>query len=303
MSKLKFNSATPLYSSDAKAWQTDQFATAINVLLETNQPLVLFVHGRGKEPEKSLLGGTFTKGMAVLKIERGYGTKVLMFNWDSAFNGFNVFDREVPLSHTEAGAQALGRVLSQVAEFWSAVPGARKMALLVHSMGSIVVQKAVQKGYWPEQPGLFSRVIFSQPDADDTGHAEWLDVLAQKESVFVTLNEDDHVLRRSTDARPTGSHALGLGTDEPLARNAKYVDLTCMGQLGQKDEDHEVFAKAAMNGQVHVCEFFAHALTGQVVQLDPAVNVASIERDVVYRLKSRFEPDAPILKEPALPGD
>jgi len=301
MPKLRFNAKTPLYTSDEKAWRVDQLQEATSALRASGKPLVLFIHGRGKEPNKSLRGATFARGMAVHKIELGYDVKVLMFNWDSAFHAINVVDRSVPLSHTEAGGHVLGQVLSGLQASQTANPGVPKPALLVHSMGSIVVQRAVEGGHWPETTGLFSVVLFSQPDADDVGHASWLEPLAGRERTFVTLNRDDHVLRRSTDARPPNTQALGLGTEQPLARNATYVDLSNMGALGKKDDDHEVFGKGAMNGQLHVCQFFAQALTGQPVVLEPALNVESIGREVVYRLRSHTDPRAPCLKVPKLP--
>lgn len=301
MSSLKFNAATPLYTSDKTAWRMDQFSEVMGRLLALGKPVVLFVHGRGKEPGKSLKGSTFVKGLAVHKIERGYDASVLMFNWDSAFHGFNFLDREVPLSHTAAGGEALGRLLTLLQQFQSAHPNAKKPALLVHSMGSIVLQHAIEDGHWPDANTLFSAVLFSQPDANDSGHAAWLDQVARREQTFVTLNQDDHVLKRSTDARPAGTHALGLGTTEPLAPNARYIDISRMGPLGKKDEDHEVFGKGAMNGQLYLCQFFTQALTGSAVSLDPAVNVESVTRDVVYRLRDRREPSAPCLKVPELP--
>ncbi len=302
MSKIKFNAATPLYTSDAKAWRIDQLPAVLAQLNASGKPVVLFVHGRGKEPGKSLLGGTFTEGMAVHKIERGYDVKVLMFNWDSAFHGLNLFDREVPLSHTPAGGAALGSTLTALKQFEADNPGIPRPALLVHSMGSVVVQHALLEGHWPAESSLFSTVLISEPDCDDVNHASWLELLAARERTFVTQNQDDFVLIRATDARPAGAKALGLGTSEPLAPHATYIDLTNMGALGKKDADHEVFGKGAMNGQLYVCQFFTQALTGKNVVLDPAVNVDSIERNVVYRLKSRFEPGAPCLKIPDLPS-
>ena len=301
MAKMKFDPETPLYTSDAKAWRMDQLAAVLQPLTSGGKPLVLFVHGRGKEPGKSLLGGSFTQGLAVHKIERGYGVNVLMFNWDSAFKGFNVFDREEPLSHTAAGGAVLGQVLAGLQQFQSNYPGAMRPALLVHSMGSIVVERALRDNHWPQANGLFSAVLLSQPDADDVGHATWLDALAQRERSFVTWNRDDRVLANSTDGRPAGAQPLGLGTAQPLAPHARYIDLSRMGPLGQKDDDHEVFGKGAMNGELNVCQFFTQALTGQPVLLDPAVNVEAIEREVVYRLRSRREPGAPCLKLPQLP--
>lgn len=163
--------------------------------------------------------------------------------------------------------------------------------LLAHSMGCFVVTHAVESPAWRPEPNLFQRVLLTQPDVDDVGHKAWLEHLASTESVFTTLNRDDKVLSRSNDDRPQGSHALGLGTAEPLALSAKYVDLTNMGAIGSyKDDDHEVFGKGAMNGRVYVREFFEQALRGEEVLLDNAVNVEAIERQVVYRLKAKFAP-------------
>lgn len=303
MSKLKFDPLTPLYLSDDSAWRMDQFSTVFDRVQATEKPVVFFVHGRGKEPQKSLHGATFTKGMAVHKIELGYNVSVLMFNWDSAFKGFSFLDRDVPLSHTQAGAESLGSLLQELQGRQTANPGSRKPTLLVHSMGSVVIQKTIEADLWPKGGRLFTQVLFSQPDADDVGHAAWLDKLAARERVLVTLNKDDHVLRRSTDARPVGSHALGLGTGEPLAANASYVDLSRIGPLGKKDEDHEVFGKGAMNGQIYVCRFFTQALRGEPVSLKLGADVESIERDVIFRLKNHLDPGALCLKQPHLPGD
>jgi hypothetical protein len=301
MPNMDFEQQTPIYTSDAQAWRIDQLSDVLKLLNTSGKPIVFFIHGRGKEPRKSLKGGTFTTGMAVHKIERGYDVRVLMFNWDSAFKGLNIFDREVPLNHTAAGGKALGEVLSVLQQFQLANPEIGRPALLVHSMGSIVVERSIKDGHWPFGASLFSGVLFSQPDADDLRHASWLESLSLREITYVTQNRDDHVLIRSTDARPDGAKPLGLGTSEPLAPHARYVDLSNMGALGKKDDDHEVFGKGAMNGQLYVCDFFTQVLTGKRVILDTELNVARIERDVVHFLKSRSEPAAPCLKIPELP--
>lgn len=298
---MKFNPEIPLYTSDAQGWTLGQFDAVMTKLLASGKPIVIFVHGRGKEPGKGLLGAKFTEGKAVHKIERGYDVKVLMFNWDSAFKGFSFLDREVPLSHTSEGGAALGRVFLALQQFQLQHPDARKPALLVHSMGSVVVQKAVTDGHWPQANRLFSAVVLTQPDADDVGHAKWLGEVGNRERTFVTLNRYDHVLRRSSDARPTGARALGLDTNQPLALNVTYVDISRMGPTGQKDEDHEVFSKGAMNQQIFLCQFFTQALTGQPVILDSEINIESIERTVVHRLRDKRQPGAPCLKIPELP--
>lgn len=302
MAKLRFNANTPLYTSDATAWRIDQLPQLLHRLSDSSLPIVLFVHGRGDEPNKSLRGATWVKGLAVHKIERGYDAQVLMFNWDSDFPGVRFRDRDRPLSHAEPGARVLTQVLQGLDAWQAANPNARKPALLAHSMGTIVLQKAVEGGVWPFASPLFSSVLLSQPDADDIDHHVWLDRLASRERVYVTLNADDRVLLKSKDARPAGARALGLGTNEPLAQQATYVDLTNMGPTGDQDDDHEVFGKGAMNGQIYVCEFFTQVLTGRAVVLDRTSNVEGVDRKVVFKLKNRHQPGAPCLKVPDLPG-
>ena len=301
MAKLKFNVDTPVYTSDATPWRMEQLPQVLDRLYAAGKPVVVFVHGRGKEPNKSLKGASFTQGLAVAKIELGYNASVLMFNWDSAFPGLSFLDRSRPLGNAPAGAKSLVLLLAGIKSYRQTHPAHPDPVLLVHSMGSIVVQHAVQDGLWPAGEAVFRRVVFSQPDADDVDHAVWLDRLAAQEPVFVTMNNDDHVLRHSNNARPAGRHALGLGTMQPLAAHARDIDLTGMGAVGSgEDKDHEVFGKGAMNGQVYVCQFFEQALKGADVVLDTDTNVESIERGVVYRIKAKFDPSAPCLKLPKL---
>lgn len=299
---LKFDPDHPLYTIDEKAWKIEQLAAVFDQLVEHGKPVVIFVHGRGKEPRKSLQGAHWVRGLAVPKIELGYDTSVLMFNWDSAFPFLQFTDRELPLSKTEAGAESFCTFLNALKNYQSSHP-TFKPTLVAHSMGSIVVQKAVSSKNWPQGgTALFRQVLLTEPDADDVGHAAWLDKLGKLEKVYVTWNNDDKVLLKSTNQRPPGRHALGLGTAEKLSQSVKYVDLSRMGAIGSvQDDDHEVFGKGAMNGQIFVCRFFTQAIRGEEVVLDPIVNIEAIDRKVVYKLKSKFEPDAPCLKQPILP--
>ena len=305
MPKLKFDAATPIYSTEAgyvpKAWRMEDAQSALAEAYSRGKPVVVFVHGRGKEPNKSFRGATFAKGLAVWKLELGYDCTVVMFNWDSAFSGFQFRDRSRALENAVEGGSRLAEFLRELALFEADHPALAKPVLLAHSMGSIVVKHAVEGGTWPTVGPLFTQAILSEPDADDVGHSAWLGMLGGHEKVFSTLNADDKILQRSDNTRPAGAHALGLGTSEPLAPNVKYVDLTSMGALGAVDDDHEVFGKGAMNGQVNVCVFFEQAILGKNVTLDDS-NVESITREVVYTLKQQSNVHAPCLKIPTLPN-
>jgi hypothetical protein len=298
-STMQYSINTPIYTSDTRAWRLGEIPQLLDILYAKGKPIVLFVHGRGKEPKKSLRGGTFVEGLAVRKIERGYDCSVLMFNWDSAFSGFQIFDRTRPLANAIDAALSLAKVLTELNSYFDSHKAHSRPALLVHSMGSIVIQNLVKNQGWSFRR-LFRSIVFSQPDADDIDHAEWLESLASRERVYVTFNRDDHVLARSNDDRLAGARPLGLGTNQPLAQSATYIDLTNMGALGRKDDDHEVFAKGAMNGQLYVCEFFTQALVASEVDLVVGGNVKEKTSNNVYVLKQHHEPSAPCLQKPIL---
>ena len=306
MPKLKFNADTPIYTTAPgnkdRAWRMEDAQTALAAAYARGRPVVVFVHGRGKEPNKSFRGATFAKGLAVWKLELGYDCSVVMFNWDSAFPGFFFLDRSRALANTVEGGARLGEFLRELVRFEASHPDMSKPVLLAHSMGSIVLQHTVASKAWPTEAPLFKQVVISEPDADDVGHRDWVAALGEHEKVFITLNADDHVLKNSTNARPDGAKPLGLGTEEALATNVNYVDLTSMGALNStEDDDHEVFGKGAMNGQVNVCAFFDQAILGKEVVLD-STNVISIERGVVHKLQQRFEEKSPCLRIPQLPN-
>ncbi len=233
------------------------------------KPVILFVHGRGKEPKKSLEGGRLVEGKAVHKLEDNYDANVLMFNWDSKASGK---DRSQPLSKMLAASSALTKVIEGVKQYRQENPHSKHISLLVHSMGNIVVENVVKNnGGWPATNGepLFSNVLFSASDADNIGHSEWMEEVSKVEKTFITINAHDFILRNSTDERENGAKALGLEPGTQLAKNSVYIDLTKLGdRVGDKNKKHELFSKKNMHNQVNVCLFYQNALTGEPVVLN-----------------------------------
>jgi esterase/lipase superfamily enzyme len=304
MAKIRYNSTTPIYLSDGRGRSIEEISTALDeahAKSTAGDPIVFFVHGRGKEPNKSLRGATWVKGLAVYKIELGYSQRVLMFNWDSKFPGLAWRNRKLPLEGALQATEAIRRTVNAINAYYVTRPTLKRPVLLAHSMGSIVLQRLIEADGWPKANAVFSSVLFSQPDADDVGHSPWVSRLAAIEKVFITFNRDDKVLLKSTDERSEKTHALGLGTTEPLAPNATYIDLSNMVYSGERDDDHEVFGKGAMNGQIYVCGFFQELLKGEVPRISTTDNnVESVVGNVV-RFKNKVVLGSPCLKVPELP--
>ena len=286
---LTFDPAKRLYTSDKVGHPISKLPDLLDSLLADDKPVILFVHGRGKEPKKSLRleGGLFVEGMAVHKLESGYKANVLMFNWDSE-RGMGLKDRSRPLSNMPAASQSFAKVLEGIKQYRQNKPESKPIALIVHSMGNIVIETVVrdQEG-WVDNEGkpLFSNVVFSASDADDISHARWVEDVSATENVYITINADDKILRKSNDHRPIDTAALGLEPGNRLANNATYLDFTNLGsKKGKKTERHELFNKPGMHDQIHVCEFFQQALTGRSVSLN-AQNSTEVVSGQRYKLK------------------
>jgi hypothetical protein len=68
-----------------------------------------------------------------------------------------------------------------------------------------------------------------------------------------------------------------------------------------KDEDHEVFAKGAMNQQIHLGRLFTQTLTVSQWFSIPRATPKASTGGVVFRLREHREPRAPCLSVPVLP--
>ena len=260
---MKFDPALLVYTSDKRGFRAIELTPLFERLLRQNRPVVLFIHGRGGEPEKSLEGTGFIRsafkveGKAVPKIE-AFGAVAAMFSWDSKRGGFLFFglsDRERPLGNVDAAADSFKVTLDKLAAAIATVGAARApLTLLAHSMGTIVLQRYIEKNGWPAPVGapLFRNVIVSSADADNLGHTAWVDRIAAVERVFITLNPKDPILEDSKEKRQPNALPLGMNPGNALSAEARYVDIT----IGA----HEVFSKG--HGHPEIERFFAAAFAG-----------------------------------------
>lgn len=292
---LRYSANTPLYTSDAKAHRIAELPDLLDQLFASGKPVIVFVHGRGDEPQKSLKGGKYVEGKAVHKLEKQYDARVLMFNWDSKAT---LWDRTKPLSHMKEAANNLKSVLDWIKEYRAHKYQDRPLVLLAHSMGAIVVQTVVSEYGWPaSNPRMFSNVVLTGADADNKGHEKWLGKISAVENVYVSVNYDDNILKKSDDDRPKGVLPLGRNPGPTLAKQTFYVDITDLSDRhGKKTDRHEVFNKRGMHAQVHVCRLFDTMLKGH----EPVFSNANVVKVAVpkqrYALKFERNENDPCFK-------
>jgi predicted esterase len=279
--KLEYDVNYPLYTADGTKYGFDQIHAALDTAFAPNKPVVIHIHGRGDEPLKSIEGKPLIGGATVPKIEKDFDVRVLLFNWDA--QGL-LLDRQKPLSNIPAAVESFKKVLDAVKSYDLI---GKKLILHAHSMGSIVLQTYILKYGWQTTGApLFANVLLTEPDADNLDHPIWMDQISSTENVFVTINNDDVVLGRSTDARPPGAAALGLKPTTDISSYATYLDFTKLGDKKNKATlVHEIFDKDGMKYQVHVCKVLDQIMTGE----NPKLGALNANPDKPNYLKFQFQ--------------
>jgi hypothetical protein len=251
-----FNPKIAYYLSDDKNFSMEEASAALDAAIAKNKPVLIYVHGRGKEPNKSLRN----KKIITSVLEASYGVAVLMVNWNSY--GF-LWDRKRPLNNVHGGTERLGALFlaMQNKQIQGRLP--KNITLIAHSMGNVVLQDAIEAGAWEGVSSpLFANIVMSQADADAQGHQRWLSRLARVEKVWVTFNDGDRVLSRAGSGRAAGIEPLGLGPTKPLVERATYLNFT--PRMGDR---HQVFNKKAMGKNEAICDFFQRVLASDSVDL------------------------------------
>jgi esterase/lipase superfamily enzyme len=183
--------------------------------------LVLFVHGRGKHPDKA-----YDSGM-LADMERSYGAPVIMFHWPSWTGPLNL-----PVRNAEAAAPFLDALLVQLESVRPDLADVR-VTLLVHSMGVRLLQALVE-GRSTDESGrpaahpFLDALVLSAADVDREGHASWLENCDLARSTYVLTNPSD--LSLCVLGSELGRVRLGQGLSEPPASHERatgvhYVDL------------------------------------------------------------------------------
>lgn len=229
---------------------------------------IFYVHGRGKEPNKSLRE-------VIPNLEKEYTATVLMFHWFPSYKG--------PLGYPKEEANAAAPDLGKALEYFQTYKDSHKdefenvkTTMLIHSMGNIVFGK-VMGSYKAGtlKKGLFDTVILNSADADAKGHDEWVKKIDFANNIYITLNDGDNIL--SMSAKSQREKRLGQttttisGKQIPLAGNAKYVDFKETGV------NHRYFLKSGQEDNPWLKQFYESVMNGNSIDLNLFKGIKGIE--------------------------
>lgn len=270
---------TGLYLSSGKNYKvTDVEGVMSDIFSDGHTRYInIFIHGRGKHPEKGL--------EFIPDIEKMYGIKTIMFHWPSWKSAV-----ERPVGNAIEAAEDLAKFLSELDDYTRRHPIRMfgvKLTLLVHSMGNIVFKEMVDNHYQPGgfKRSLFSTLVLNAADVPIRQHSSWVDRIDFSKENFITYNDNDIVLfgseqldHFSNDYEEYEGSRLGKDIDKALKKsnesrssNAKYLNLSKMTFTG-----HRHFLVDDKEKNIELKLIFSRIFKGK----SPYLN----ERDGVYRV-------------------
>ena len=236
-------------------------------LAKDNKNCVFFVHGFNQSFAKNLEKS--------LNIACQHGVEVIAFSWPSNPGGFPTKEYRHAKRAARASVPALDTALEKLTTYLhqpfdkkALMRCQTRFSLMTYSLGNYLFQQYVQDAVYENETALFDNVILCQADVDNEGHSAWVERIQTGKRLYVTINEDDYVLKWS-DINFQKSR-LGRTARHLLADNAHYIDLTDAPGVGNA---HEVFDGA--RGQ-SVNAFFKAILNGKRGEEMPGIKYHSL---------------------------
>ncbi len=229
------------------------FAQVRDHLTANGKNCVFFVHGFNQSFEKNL-----EKSLA---LEKEHDVEVIAFSWPSNPGGFKTKEYRFAKRTARASVGALDSTLEKLCGYLQE-PFNRealqrcdiKVSLLTYSLGNYLFQNYVTDAIYENETGVFDNVVLCQADVDNEGHAAWVDSIAVGKRVYITINENDWVLKWS-DAN-FQKDRLGNTARNLDSRKAFYFDFTDGPGVGKT---HGLFYKKTNKV---VKTFFSTVLNG-----------------------------------------
>jgi esterase/lipase superfamily enzyme len=157
---------------------------------------VFFVHGFNQSFEKNL-----EKSLA---LEKEHGVEVIAFSWPSNPGGFKTKEYRHAKRTARASMGAFDSTLEKLSDYLKdpfskeALKACNvKFSMLSYSLGNYLLQNYIIDSAYENETAIFDNIVLCQADVDNKGHASWVDKIETGKRVYITINENDWVLKWS----------------------------------------------------------------------------------------------------------
>ena len=220
---------------------------------------VFYIHGFNQSFKKTL--------DASYEITQKYKVEVIVFSWASNPGGIVTAEYQRARQAAKASANAIDRALEFLGDYLRKRPQEEieqcnvRLNLLIHSLGNYLVEQFVRSPVFSSDTRIFDNIIFHQADVDNQRHKFWMDRVQYGRRLYITINENDRVLKGSDLINPA---RLGNTSEDLTSKRAIYMDFTDGDDVGR---EHNFFT--GEHGNKTIEQFFQRVLTsrrGELIQ-------------------------------------
>ena len=261
-----FPDRMPHPTKKKKVWASERVFLDLQVRMRQRQRgCLFFIHGFNNDFESVL---ERARGL-----EQAYDVEVVAFTWPA--NGRDRGRVGGALSYKSdkrdaiRSVQALDRVFEKLNFYLrhyekETLACGQSMNLIMHSMGNYLFKHLMKSNAYQKETSMFDNIILAAADVNNHDHAQWLDRVAFRKRLYVTINENDGALRISRMKTGERQRArLGHFTQNLHARNAVYLDFTHAKGVGTS---HAYFEGAPVKLNPKIKRLFKEVLSGRPVE-------------------------------------
>jgi esterase/lipase superfamily enzyme len=231
-----------------------EFALLREKLTSKKKNCVFFVHGFNQSFKKNL-----EKSLA---LEKQHGVEVVAFSWPSNPGGFKTKEYRHAKRIAKSSVGALDATLEKIGGYLRE-PFNREVlkacdvrfSFMTYSLGNFLFQNYVRDASYESETNVFENVILCQADVDNPGHEHWVDQIETGKRIYVTINENDWVLKWSDTNFQKAR--LGRAAQGLKSTKASYFDFTDGPNVGKT---HGLFYEKTNDV---VKSFFTEVLNGR----------------------------------------
>lgn len=228
---------------------------------------LLFVHGFNNDFKDVLERGW--------RLQETYDLEVIVFTWpaDGRLTGATHYRSDK--RDAVRSAPALDRTLEKLAGYFckhedQTLACRQRISLMMHSMGNYLFKNLMKSSIYHGETSIFDNVVLVAADVNNEGHAEWIDRVAYRRRLYVTINEDDKALRLSRLKVGDAQKArLGHFTQNLTAERAIYFDFT---RALHVEDSHAYFEGKPLKNE-NVRRVFHEMFHGERAERDLEYNV------------------------------
>jgi len=211
------------------------------------------------------------------QLEKNYPVEIIAFTWPAnGREGGGLFKGAGGVASYKSDKRdairsvaALDRVLERLNDYFLKYQNesqrcGQRISLLMHSMGNYLFKHLLKSSIYHGETALFDNVILASADVNNYAHAEWVDKIAYRRRLYITINENDYALQASRMKFGQKQMArLGHFTQNLYSKNAIYLDFTEAARIGKS---HAYFVDKTIQYNKRVHKLFHKMFLGEKIE-------------------------------------